>query len=81
MIMLWVDGILDSILETNKPDCCITPRTVEQEKVFNFVSITESACSFFTSKSIWAGFLPLVRRCVRNFKLSFRGGAVRHYSP
>ena len=22
---------------------------------------------------IWAGFLPLVRRCVRNFKLSYRG--------
>ena len=50
MIILWVDGILDSILEKNTPDCCIAPRTVSQEKVFNFVSITESACSFFTTK-------------------------------
>ena len=47
MITLWVDGILDSILEKNTPDCCIAPRTGKQEKVFNFVSITESTFFFY----------------------------------
>ena len=50
MIILWVDGILDSILEKNTPDCCITPRTVEQEKVFNFVSQSVHVLSLLQNK-------------------------------
>ena len=41
MIILWVDGILDSILEKNRPDCCIAPRVQSSKRRFSILFLSQ----------------------------------------